>query len=213
MEQHDANLPIEQQETFVHRVFASVDEASVCELAQLRSKNGIVPSCERGCPDCCSFFILTSVAEGHTLAQYVKREFSETEIGRLRLRTEHWHDWDSARPGRHAQPSTSEREDLSGYKHACPMLVENVCSAYPVRPVVCRTHFVCSPPERCGGVNDPASLEAAPVVLHSVVSAAGPFARALEAEAEDAGLDFSRSLMLLPHRLAIEMNWDFAISP
>jgi hypothetical protein len=29
---------------------------------------------------------------------------------------------------------------------------------------------------------------------------------------ENAGLDFSRSIMLLPHWLALKMDWDFAIS-
>jgi len=30
---------------------------------------------------------------------------------------------------------------------------------------------------------------------------------------ENAGLDFSRSIMLLPQWLAIEMAWEFAVSP
>jgi len=84
--------------------------------------------------------------------------------------------------------------------------------AYPVRPIVCRTHFVCSHPISCIAVNDPESTEAAPVVLTSIVTAAGPFSKAIKEHIENAGLDFSRSQMLLPHWLAIEMGWAFAIS-
>jgi hypothetical protein len=36
---------------------------------------------------------------------------------------------------------------------------------------------------------------------------------AIKNHIEKAGMDFSRSIMLLPHWLAIQMNWDFAISP
>ncbi|MBU4177481.1 MAG: hypothetical protein KJ730_06530, partial [Proteobacteria bacterium] len=88
-----------------------------------------------------------------------------------------------------------------------------VCSVYPVRPVVCRAHFVSSHPRSCWAANDPESQEDAPVVLKSVVAAAGPFSMAMRDHIEEAGMDFTRSLMLLPQWLAVEMGWDFAISP
>jgi hypothetical protein len=90
--------------------------------------------------------------------------------------------------------------------------VNGACSVYPVRPVVCRTHFVSSHPLSCCAANDQESTEDAPVVLTSVVTAASPFSMAIRDHIENAGLDFSRSIMLLPHWLAIEMGWDFAIS-
>jgi len=49
-------------------------------------------------------------------------------------------------------------------------------------------------------------------VLTSVVTATSPFSMAIRDHIENAGLDFSRSIMLLPHWLAIQMGWDFAIS-
>jgi hypothetical protein len=90
-------------------------------------------------------------------------------------------------------------------------VVDGICSAYSVRPVVCRTHLVSSPPSSCYRANDPDSTEEAPAMLRSVVIAASPFIMAMQEYIENQGVDFSRSKMLLPQWLAIEMGWDFAI--
>jgi len=165
-----------------------------------------------GCCHCCRHHIIMNIAEAHNLAQYVKRELSVDQINDLRMRTQQWHEWDNSRPGRYPSTKIDEQTDLSNYDPCCPLLVDGACSAYPVRPVVCRTHFVRSHPQSCRAANDPESTEDAPVVLTSIVTAASPYSMAIRDHIENAGLDFSRSIMLLPHWLAIEMGWDFAIS-
>jgi Fe-S-cluster containining protein len=211
-EKFGADIPITPQENFVKAVYSSVDEATACGLDRLSSEDGIIPSCRLGCSHCCRYHILTNVAEAHTLAQYVKRELSADQINDLRTRTRQWHEWDDSRPGRYSSANIDPRTDLSNYDHCCPLLVNGACSAYPVRPVVCRTHFVCSDHLSCYAANDPESTQDAPVVLTSVRTATNPFSMAIRDHIEKAGLDFSRSIMLLPHWLAIEMRWDFAIS-
>lgn len=200
-------------EEFVRGAYASVDEAIAGELGRLRREDGVAPSCERGCCHCCRFHITVNLAEAHALAQYVKREFSTEQVRDLRSRTQKWHDWDNSRLGRQPSARIDAPTDLSGYEPCCPLLVDGGCSAYPARPVVCRVHFVSSQPRFCRAANDPDSTEAAPVALKSVVTAANPFSAAIRDRIEAAGLDYSRSIMLLPHWLAIEMGWDFAISP
>ncbi|MCX5876905.1 MAG: hypothetical protein NT087_11555 [Deltaproteobacteria bacterium] len=212
LDEFGADIPLAPQEIFVLGVYASLDEAIACELDRLRREEGIVPSCKPGCCHCCRYHILTNSAEAHTLAQYIRREFSADQIRGLRLRTQQWHEWDDSKPGRHPSSSIDELADLSCYDHSCPLDVNGVCGAYPVRPVVCRTHFVSSPPQSCQVANDPESSEDAPLMLRSVVAAASPFATALQDHIESSGLDFSRSRMLLPQWLAIEMGWDFTIS-
>jgi hypothetical protein len=207
-----ADLAITPQERFVLGVYASLDAAIAGELDRLRGEEGIVPSCQPGCCHCCRYHILTNSAEAHTLAQYIRREFSAEQIDDLRLRTQQWHEWDNAKPGRHPSSKIDEGADLSCYDHSCPLDVDGVCGAYPVRPVVCRTHFVSSPPQSCQVANDPQSTEDAPLMLRSVVVVASPFFAALQDHIEGAGLDFSRSRMLLPQWLAIEMGWDFTLS-
>ncbi len=206
------DVPTTPQEDFVTDVYASIDEATAGELCRLRNEDGITESCELGCCHCCRYHIIIGAAEAHTLAQYIKRELSSDQMRDIRIRTQQWHEWDNSRPGRYPMATPDEQTDLSDYVPCCPLLVDGACIAYPVRPVVCRTHFVCSHPLFCRAATDPQLTEDAPVVLKSIVTATSPFSKAIEDDFENAGSDFSRSLVLLPHGLAIEMDWDFALS-
>ncbi|MBN1361083.1 MAG: hypothetical protein JW993_10840 [Sedimentisphaerales bacterium] len=197
---------------FVKDAYLAVDGATAGELERLRSEEGIVPTCRLGCCCCCRFHIPMNIAEAQTLAQYIRREFSVGQIRDLRMRTQQWHEWEHSLPGRFPVACLDEPADLCDYEPCCPLLVEGVCSAYPVRPVVCRTHYVRSHPASCCAANDPESTADAPLVLMSVVSASRPFVRAIREHIENAGWDFSRSIMLLPHWLALEMGWDFDLS-
>ena len=99
-EHFGADLPVTPQEQFVTDVYRAVDEATADSVARLQREEGIVPSCKRGCCHCCRYHIVTNIAEAHTLAQYVKREFLAEQIDELRWRTQQWHAWDNSRPGR-----------------------------------------------------------------------------------------------------------------
>jgi Fe-S-cluster containining protein len=204
-----APVPIALQENLVNGVYASVDSATTSILERLRNEDGLVPTCRLGCSHCCRYHILTNIAEAHTLAQYIKREWSADQINDLRIRTQQWHAWDYSRPGRYLRADIGETLDLADYEHYCPLLVNDTCSAYPVRPIICRTHFVSSAPLFCRTANDPESTMDAPEVLTSVVTATRLLSMAIRDHIESAGLDFSRSMMLLPHGLALEMGWDF----
>lgn len=206
------DIPVTPEERFVNSVYSSVDEATARGLERLRSE-GITPTCKLGCCHCCRHHILTNIAEAHTLGQYVKRELSAEQINDLRIRTLQWHEWENSRPGRYPSADIKLQTDLSNYEHCCPLLVDGACSVYPVRPVVCRTHFVCSNASACRATNDPDSTEDAPVVLTSILTATRPVSKAIRDHIENGGVDFSRSIMLLPHWLANEMCWDFAVEP
>ncbi len=206
-----ANMPNTPQEIFVNSVYSSVDEAVIRELNRLRIKEDVIATCKLGCYYCCGHYILTNVAEAHTLAQYVKREFSIDQIADLRMRTQQWHEREDSMPGRYPSTNTDMQPVLYDSPPYCPMLVKGACSAYPVRPVICRTHFVCSDPPACRQSNDPESIEDNPLSLTSILTATSPFSISIRNSIETAGLDFNKSIMLLPHWLAIEMGWDFAL--
>ena len=203
------SIPTDPQEDFVNSVYASVDEATGRELDRLRLTEGVIPSCGIGCCHCCRHHILTNALEAHTLSQYIKREFSDQQIMDLRVRTQKWHAWDRRMPGRYPVEDIDLTTDLSGYNHCCPMVVDGACSAYHARPVVCRTHYVSSPVLACRALNDRGSSDVAPVTITSIKTATHPFSRAVKDRIELSGMDFSRSVMLLPHWLAEEMGWDF----
>jgi hypothetical protein len=200
-------------ETFVLGVYASLDGVTAGALEQLSREQGVVPSCRSGCSHCCRFLIPTSRVEIHALAQFIKRTFDRDRIEGLRARTRQWHDWDQSRPGRHRAAEIPEPVDLEGYDPCCPLLVRGACSAYPMRPIICRTHFVRSNPSLCLAATQGRPSKAVPVTLPSVVAAAHPLSIQIKAYVEAGGVDFSRSIVLLPHGLAMEMEWDFALSP
>ncbi len=211
-EKFGIDLPNTLQENFVNSVYSSVDEATGRELNRLYVEEGVTPTCKPGCFYCCGQNILTNIAEAQALRHYIKREFSRDQIEDLRIRTQQWHKWDATRPGRHNDAHIGEQFTFSVY-HYCPMLVEGKCSVYPMRPLICRTHFVCSDPPACRPLYDPESIEGDPVGLTSVIMSTNLFSVRIKDRIENAGFDFYGSSMLLPHYLAIEMNWDFAISP
>ena len=205
------HIPTTQLEIFVNTMYSFVDEAARVELKRLCIKDCVIASCKLGCCHCCGQYILTNVAEAHTLAQYVRREFSIDQIAALRIRTQKWHEWNDSMPGRYPSTPIHVRKDISD-THPCPMLVKGACSVYPVRPVICRTHFVCSDPTACCPSSDPESIAEIPVVLMSIITATSPFSMRIRQRIETEGLDFCQSVMLLPHWLAIEMGWDFVLS-
>ncbi len=208
-----ADIPVTPQEKFINRVYSSLDEAIASELDRLRSGYGVIPTCARGCSYCCRDHIVTNVAEAHALAQYVKREFSIDQISSLRMRTKQWHEWNDYRPGLYPPTDIREQTDFSNYDPCCPLLVDGACSAYPVRPVVCRTHYISSHPRFCREANVQGSTSPHPVAITSVVEETRQFLVAIRDYIESAGWDFSRSRMLLPYWLATQLGWDFAITP
>jgi hypothetical protein len=212
-EEFGADLPMTREEIFVKAVYSSVDEAVARTLHRLRKETGMVPSCKLGCCHCCRYRIVMNIAEVRTLAQYVRREFSPEQRKDLRGRTQQWHEWDASLRGRGPSADMARQTEAAPYDPCCPLLINGACSAYRVRPVVCRTHFVSSHPSSCQAANDPQSAEDPPLVIELVVTVTNPFSSALKDHIEKENLDYSRSMTLLPHGLAAEMGWDFALSP
>jgi Fe-S-cluster containining protein len=203
------HLQLMPEDRFVKALYASVDEVIARGLDHLLKEDGTLPTCRLGCCHCCSFPILISVAEARTLAQFVRRTFLPEKIESLRMRTWEWHRWDDSLrdgrpsfdiPGKAAVPP----DDMP-----CPLLSKGECSAYEVRPLVCRTHFVFSHPSSCRLVNDPESAETRPRVINSIKKATEPYTKAMKDYIEKGGTDYSRSMTLLPHGLANEMGWNF----
>lgn len=208
-----AQVPVTPQERFVTRVYASLDGAIARGLERLRREDGVVPACARGCPHCCWNHIVVNAAETHALAQYIRREFSAGRLRRLRARTRRWHDWNDRGPGRRPPgAAVGPPADPLPDGQRCPLLVRGACSAYPARPIVCRTHYIRSHPRFCRAANDPGAAGPPPVAITSILRETRRYPAALRGHIEGGGRDFSRSMMLLPHWLAIQMGWDFAVT-
>lgn len=205
------DLTATAREGFVTGIYSAVDAAAGRELSRLRRAEGIVPSCRRGCCNCCcGQHIQTNIAEAHVLGRYIKRNFTPRQVLELKRRTLAWHTRDAFRRGRPG-PAGMTPPGAAENAPCCPLLVDRVCSAYPVRPIICRTHFVSSDPSACRPPDEFHPDLPAPRVLTSVITAGDAFALALRTEIEKTGRDYSRTIKLLPHWLAIEMGWGGAV--
>ena len=202
-EECGADVPSSRHEDVVRAAYAAIDVEVSAELDRLQREKATKASCAEGCGACCGYHIPANIAEAHVLARYIQRECSTEQIDALRERTQRWHD---------ASESQRARERTDAVDHvACPLLVDDCCMAYPVRPVVCRAHYVTSTPAWCRARVSLPSGDETPVALASVVEVSRPGAEAIQNHIEAAGIDYSRSIMLLPHALANQMGWSFAL--
>ena len=190
------------RERLVTAQYSAADAAMADELRRLRGQ-GVVPSCRAGCSTCCAQHIVTNRLEVHAIGQYIRRRFTPQRIEVLRLRVLEWNRWEEAgRKG--AVQSAADRR--------CPLLEDFECSIYPVRPLICRSHFASTNPAWCRPALGADAREGTPEVLESVRTAAAPFKRQLadhvEQELKLAGLPREESVTLLPPGLAEEMGWE-----
>ena len=115
-----------------------------------------------------------------------------------------WNRWEDAGRSGGVQPAPNDRR--------CPLLEDERCSVYPVRPLICRAHFASTDPAWCRAAVEGEARAGAARLLDSVLQAAAPFKRSLaahvERELEEAGLPREESITLLAQGLAEEMGWD-----
>jgi Fe-S-cluster containining protein len=76
-------------------------------------------ACKEGCSNCCRMAVCITSIEAKTIADY-------TGVNPELVRT---------------NPNYNETTALKLLGHTCPFLRDNRCSIYPVRPMVCQTHF------------------------------------------------------------------------
>jgi Fe-S-cluster containining protein len=84
------------------------------------------PDCHAGCSHCCHQWVRVSISEVLAIAEYLYEEFSEEQLDAFRTSArEYRRAWDATPPG--LLPTI-----------ACPLLVDNLCAVYPVRPLIAR---------------------------------------------------------------------------
>jgi len=189
------------REEFVTALYAALDAAIAVELQRL-SERGVVPSCRSGCSTCCAQHIVTNRLEVHAIGQYVRRRFTPERIEALRMRACDWNRWEEAGRDGSVQPATVDRR--------CPLLEgTTTCGIYPVRPLICRAHFVSSDPAWCRPALTPDARAGVAHVLESVREVGAPFKRRMsDQDARTTGLPPEETVTLLPPGLAEEMGWE-----
>jgi len=187
-------------------MFKDADELIKKELESLQDKKSIIPTCKKGCVYCCRQPISISVPEAHAIGQYIKRNFDEKETTDLKTRILEWLSWVKTELSTHLQQGLNEAEALFSYGQYCPLLKENECSVYPVRPLLCRSYFVSSDVRSCLPPNNPNVINKEPSEISEIQIATKPCRERVVAFVEMIGMEFNKTVMLLPQLLLSEIK-------
>lgn len=178
------------------------DEDIERELAALASR-GVVPTCSKGCAHCCRQEILVPRAEAEAVVDWLQSSWLPDQIEALRERLRAWLVWYHGEFKRRVD--AGEDRQIATYEHGpgCVALVDNACSIYPVRPLMCRMHFVSSPADACRPAGDPAFAQGELLaVLPSIPRVAQPAVLQIRGGVERQGTEFWATVHLLPEWLA-----------
>ena len=135
-----------------HRVCDIITRLAAEQLAE----SGKEISCKKGCAHCCSYMVSLSSAE----AFYLQKHIHSLDAGTRRpimhsfLRGARTIAANKIPPVNTPDMDESQRlESISDWYQKmnikCPFIVDNECSQYDARPLVCREHMVTSPPAGC----------------------------------------------------------------
>ncbi|HWP26018.1 MAG TPA: YkgJ family cysteine cluster protein [Xanthobacteraceae bacterium] len=92
--------------------------------ATLRQLASIPVACKKGCSHCCHGWVSASAPEVLFVAKAVRRRSDPTVVGRIRTAFEITRDVEQAARSKHPHP--------------CPLLENDACSLYAIRPGSCR---------------------------------------------------------------------------
>jgi Fe-S-cluster containining protein len=189
-------------------LYREVDQRIGAALDVAR-RAGVEPTCRRGCSHCCRQRVHASTTELAAIAAYVEREMSPPELAEIMRRIETWESWVECDLLWLVERGVDEGEAFEQYGPTCPLLVDDECSVYEVRPLVCRAHYVISDVELCRPRLDD---DEAPVeereMMDNVVASARPVAKRLRGMIEASGQDFRAVVDLLPVGLARALRDD-----
>jgi len=148
-------------------------------IAEAIARAPVKPACRSGCSYCCYYKVEATAVEVLAIRQFVVSRFAPELIKRAIVQ---------------ASRNAEEARDLTHAQHlatnqACPFLVNDACSVYPVRPAKCRS-FHASEVEVCRkSYENPNDLELPNSYVPEVFVAANGTADAFGHAVTEAGFD------------------------
>jgi len=150
-----------QKKKNYHHLLHTIDIMIEHSTDQIHA-SGETISCEKGCSHCCYLLVEVSWEEATLLAEWIDAQhpkLKEKLIQNIKQNAEKAREvfgrFKKAAPYTKPYQGTlnipAMAYDRYFYKNdiPCPMLIDNSCAAYEVRPTPCRLHMVTSPSELC----------------------------------------------------------------
>lgn len=169
-------LPAAKQfQTALTHSFARYDRLIASTIQTSSTK----PACQAGCAFCCYYKVEVRAHEMLNIKDYLRKHFSAEKIQQVQR--------DAEQNATIIRSITPEQHLTTNMK--CPLLQDNQCSAYPVRPYRCR-NFHATDAQACEqSFADPANMAIATGMIESVALAADAHSQGFEAAIEHKGLD------------------------
>jgi Fe-S-cluster containining protein len=148
-------------------------------IASAVEQSSIKPACQPGCAFCCHYKVEVRAPEMLLVNDYLRATFSAERLTQTLAR---------------AQANETVIRALTPEEHLttnlqCPLLEDNQCSVYPVRPFRCR-NFHSTDANACErSHNDPDDMELATGMIEDVALLADAQTQGFEAAAEQTGRD------------------------
>lgn len=110
--------------------------------------------CTKGCSFCCYQQIEIMDIEKKAINDFISDKLDEKTKETIRMNLNDWLDvFDKNTPNNkilNGQDVFMDFKDKIGKKGLkCPLLIDNLCSIYEMRPITCRIHYVQHSPKKC----------------------------------------------------------------
>lgn len=137
------NLPAVARE--VKRVYFETD---------VRMK-AVPKACSKGCSHCCHQNVRVHSGEGPTIEKYIREEMPSDIKQQVKANLTRWLKYFDKSTAQNRVLLESDilqfERQIAKDRVPCALLVNNECSIYKARPLVCRTHSVNDSPSICQG--------------------------------------------------------------
>lgn len=191
-------------------IYYDIDSKTKNELKRLKKEEGIIKTCRNKCYHCCGQQIKTFYPEAHVASNYIKRNFSANELEKLRAKIEQYVQHLRGDFENLIVQDVEAQDDFSECSPHCLLLKDESCSIYPVRPIICRTHYVSSSPKSCRSRNGSQLIKSEPKQISSVLDNARPFVLKIKniAKVPPGIKNLYGAIQLLPRWLTLELGWE-----
>lgn len=148
-------------------------------IAKAVDESTTKPACKAGCAFCCHYKVEARAHEMLLIKSYISKTFSAETVQTVLAMAE--------ANAAIIRTLTPEQHLTTNLK--CPLLVDNQCSVYPVRPFRCRNFHSTNATACEQSFNEPGNMEIATGMIEEVAMLADALTQGFEAAAEQTGKD------------------------
>ncbi|MEI4771427.1 YkgJ family cysteine cluster protein [Psychrobacillus sp. FJAT-51614] len=107
------------------------------------------PSCKSNCSGCCKYPIWTSAVESMYISNWIRTNMDQDTLEQIHENFDTWYEEIGEWAEGYKYGDKIKHDEYTRKNIKCPFLINNSCSIYDARPIVCRTYFSYGNPKNC----------------------------------------------------------------